>query len=197
MNFVIRIGFGSGKMLPPPIKSGEAVINLKSEFSDTGYLTNIDATMKSIVFENRDFNKNSEMDILINDIYKDLKLITIKAKIKKADGDEEISLKSNLDEYFNKQIKAIMDKKMAQAKAKLRAQLSEKIQGMKSNLEKQVLGEWGSLDTLANSKENGLNEINAEIDKNKKVAEDKLNEEKKKQTDALKNTANDMLKSLF
>jgi uncharacterized protein (TIGR03545 family) len=204
--------FGQSEFLPPKFEKGEGLINFDMLFSSNSTLINLDASMRNIKLGKAEYNKSNELQSIVQNIYKDLNLLTFKSQYKSDVNGDDFSLSSNLDEYFNQQMRKILDQKIQEIKNKVKAELDARINKARAEFEAKYNERWKALEAKYGLKQTSLdseikrltdaiaNEDNITksfTDQQKQKAQVEVNEKKEEAKQEAKEQAKQKLKSLF
>jgi hypothetical protein len=169
-------------------------------FDADAYTVDLDARMQGIRFAQRKYNKKNELEDVLNEIYSNLKLITLQGQIKGTEQGTTTKLSSNLDRYFNQQIRNIAKRKVEETKAKVRKELDARVNQARREIEKEIATRRQELEGLVEAKrqelEREIDKVRAEIEKKQQMVEDRINEEKKKAEEAARKEAEKATKKL-
>jgi uncharacterized protein (TIGR03545 family) len=208
--------FGSSSMLPPKFEKGEGFVDFEMLFASTSYIMNLDAGMKNIKLQKVEYNKSNQLESIVQNIYSDLNIITLKSQYKSDANGDDFSLTSNLDEYFNQQMRKILDQKIQEVKDKVKAELDARINKARAELDSKLNGRWQELQSKFGLKQTSLDSTTKQLtdaiankdnlmqsfqDKQKQKAqeavEQKKEEVKEEAKQEVKEQAKQKLKSLF
>ena len=185
-----NITISKSEMFPYDIAKGNGQIETTIKINNGKYDGKMDFYGTSMEFrKNSSANSKSEIQKFLDQSVQNLASLNVKCKF----SNDNISINSNIDDIYNKEIKNYLDKNIKEAKAKVQKEIDAKVNEAKSEYEKRRKEATAEIDKK-------LNTYKAEIDKQLQEINDKKNateaEIKKKGDDALKK-GEKALKNLF
>ncbi len=181
------LNFGDSPYLPPTFDGGEGVISLDMRFDADAYSINLDARMQRIRFVKR--AARDELQNILNEIYDNLDLITLGGHVKGSETGTDTRLSSNLDRYFKEQIRTIVKRKVAEAKARARRELDARVDQVRWEIEKEITIRRRELEGRIEAKkrelEQEIEKVRTEMKKHQQMVEDRIGAEKKKAEEAV------------
>lgn len=182
------LNLGDSPYLPPTFDGGEGIISLDMRFDADAYSMDLDARMQRIRFVER--AHRDELQKILNEIYDNLNRITLQGHIKGSEEGTDTRLSSNLDRYFKEQIRTIVKRKVAEAKARARRELDARVDRVRGEIEKEIAVRRRELEGRIEAKrgelEREIEKVGAEVKKHQQMVEDRIASEKKKAEDAVR-----------
>ncbi|MCK5732871.1 MAG: hypothetical protein KAI38_01710, partial [Candidatus Latescibacteria bacterium] len=179
------LNLGNSPYLPPTFDGGEGIISLDMRFDADAYSMDLDARMQRIRFVER--AHRDELQKILNEIYDNLNRITLQGHIKGSEEGTDTRLSSNLDRYFKEQIRTIVKRKVAEAKARARRELDARVDRVRGEIEKEIAVRRRELEGRIEAKrgelEREIEKVGAEVKKHQQMVEDRIASEKKKAED--------------
>ncbi|MFC2088239.1 TIGR03545 family protein [Calditrichota bacterium] len=175
------------KLLPNSINKGtgrlESVFNLAGDKIDG----QIKFTGQNLVF---DFSKQAKpknkFDEIILSVIKSISTVDFVAKIQGHGDNLKFSINSNLDDLFVSKLNAILGKELEAAKQKIKARIDGEVNKYREKLNSMIKEKEKLLNDEIKKYEQQVNEKKDLADKKKKEIEAKIEKEKSKQLDKVK-----------
>ncbi len=193
-----------GSMMPQRMDTGAADVDvnmvLRGEYLDAVML--VDARKVTFAFPAKlsgDTRTKRDLEQNIRELFKEFDHVTLKTVIKGPLDNPDLSVSSNVDKLFAARMKALLGKRMAEAEAKIRAEIDRQVKAKRAQVEQEVQkvrnrveSEVGKYKDKLAKVESTLKSKQAEIDKQI----EKLKKEADKRKKELEQKAKDQLKNL-
>ncbi|MFH1006543.1 MAG: hypothetical protein V1800_03455, partial [Candidatus Latescibacterota bacterium] len=200
------LNLGDSPYLPPTFDGGEGSVSLDMRFDADAYSVDLDARMEGIRFVGR--APKGDVQKILDEIYDNLNLITLRGQIKSTAEGMDTRLSSNLDRYLQDQIRTIVKRKVDEAKVRVRKELDRRVDELRGEIEKEIAVRRQELEARIETKslelERGIETVMAEIKKHQQMVEDRIGTEKGKaegavgrETEKAKKALGEKLKKLW
>ncbi len=178
-----------------PSKLGKGTGNVEANIDLPGDRIEglIKFTAHNISFDFSGNEAKNKITQLIRDAIKDIKTFYFSAKISGKRSNIKVSIQSNLDKIIVDNLKKSINKEIEKTKKQISDRIDKEVNAKKAELEKLVKQYEDKLNTELDKYQAMLDKEKAKADKKKKEVEDRINKEKSKLQDKVK----DKLKGLF
>lgn len=185
-----NITVSESEIFPYDIAKGKGRIQSTIKLNRGKYNGKLDFYGSSMKFrKNRKVKSKSEIQKFLDQSVKKLSNLNVKCKF----SNDNISINSNIDDIYNKEIKNYLDKTISEAKNKIRKEIDAEVNKAKKEFEKRKKDATSEIDKKLSVYKNEIDKYLKEVDQKKSSSEAEI---KKKGDDALKK-GEDALKNLF
>ncbi|MFC1485198.1 TIGR03545 family protein [bacterium] len=198
---------GSGDFFPPEFSEGEAMFNVDTKFQEDDYSSEFFTQLGNLKFKKDKAKLDNEFKKIVFDIYNNIGTIDLKGSINYVNNDLKFKVSSNLDKQFKKALSDVWNKKMDEAKARVKKEVDDRIKDATKYIQKEINEKLKELEkNILGKDKNYLKEIDlstADIKKytdmsnNKNLIKEKADKEIAEKKEEAKEAAKEFIKSLF
>jgi len=193
---VHEMSFGRSDFLPSKVTSAIADASITAVVPGSHFDSNTKIIIKNM---NLSFDRdpNGLVERLVHDVLASLKGFTVDLRMWRDDHKFDVAFATDLDDQLASRTRQVIGNEVAKIQNDLRNKLNAKIGEKRQEVEKLFEEKKSQVTGRLKDYENLLNDKLALVEAKKKEVEDRIDKEKKKQTDDLSKKAKDALKGLF
>lgn len=182
-----NISISESNMMPGKIESGIGSINALLDMEGDEIRSEISfAGDKLVVAQDESYKPANKMQSIISETILSVTEMSVKAQITGKKDDYSISVKSNLDDLLAQKLKSIASREVNEAKEKLKNKLDQKITKSREELNSIVTTNKQKIEQQLDQYKQQIDDNMAMLNEKKKSVEDKIDKEKKKAGNKLK-----------
>lgn len=193
---VKEISFGRSDFLPSKVTNAVADASISAVVPGNHFDSNTKIEFKNMNFL-FDRNPNGLVEQIVRDVLASIKGFNVNLRMWSNEDKFDVAFATDLDDQLASRTKQVIGDEVAKIQNDLQNKLNEKINQKRQELEKLFAEKKDMVTNRLKDYENQLNDKLAMVDAKKKEIENRIDQEKKKQTDEVTNKAKDALKGIF
>ncbi len=195
--FSVRsVPLGRADFLPSTITEAQSALAVTVEIpgSDLNATADVGFSNIAIAFERE---PRTVVERLVRDVLVSIKEFTTTLRVWRREGRFDIALHTDLDDRLVQETKRVLGAEITRLQTELRSKLEQRVQAKRAELERLVNERLAEARKEVQALEKIINDNRALADAKKKELEQRIEEEKKKQTDEAKKKLENAVKGLF